>query len=284
MFPEMEAYLNLLTLRLAPLSVVTRRYMMKAFYNYLEKNHKTSSLLLLTQQDIEQYLRSINGATQYRQTICYMLKDFFEFVKHPDNPALDIVFMPLPPRRLFKVPSQLFVQTILSKFSKETGWLNLRTRLILEIAYGSGLRRSELTRLNIEDIDLNDSSLRVNGKGDRIRVVPLTHSAIEAIRTSLNQKKMYRGPLLTSKDGKRLAPMTIYTICVKRIGIRPHLLRHACATHMLKNGCSTRVIQELLGHTSLKSTQIYTEVLKDDLRLIVEKHHPRGKQLRLGSS
>jgi site-specific recombinase XerD len=256
---------------------------MKAFCTYLEQNHK-APMQTLTQEDIELYLRSIDGITEYRQSICYTLKDFFDFVKLPENPARDITFMPQQRRKLFKVPSQPFVQNILNKFSDKTDWFNLRIRLILELAYGSGLRRAELTRLNIEDIDLNDNSLRVNGKGDYIRIVPLTHSAVEAIRTFLNQKKEYRGPLLTSRSGKRLLPISLYKICIKYIGIRPHLLRHACATHMLKNGCSTRVIQELLGHKSLKSTQIYTEVLKDDLRIIVEKHHPRGNQLRLRSS
>jgi len=256
---------------------------MKAFSKYLKQTNK-EDLQTLSKSDIEQYLLSIGGGTEHRHSICSMLKDFFNFIKLPQNPAQDIIFISQPRKKLFKVPSQLVVVEKMNKFSDKTDWFSLRIRLIAELAYGSGLRREELTRLSIEDINFNDNSLRVNGKGGYIRIVPLTQPAVETLKILLNQKKEYRGPLLTTSTGKRLTPANIYTLCIKHIGIRPHLLRHACATHMLKKGCSIRVIQELLGHKSLTSTQVYTEVLKEDLRVIVETYHPRKHQLNLRSS
>jgi len=264
---------------LAPTSYVSRCRRMRAFARYVKKQKK--EITALTQSDIEQYLLSRNGGTLYRQNLCYMLKDFFDFLKVPENPAGNIVFKPNKQKKLFKVPSQQSIQRVFAALSDEDDHLTLRNKLIVELAYGSGLRRTELTKVNIEDIDFAGKSARIQGKGSYDRIVPLTKSAIDTIRKYLDHRKLCQGPLLVSCVGKRLHPNSLYNILIKKAGIRPHLLRHACATHMLKNGCSIRVIQELLGHKSLKSTQVYTEVVKGDLKEIIEKNHPRKFQLFL---
>lgn len=143
-----------------------------------------------------------------------------------------------------------------------------------ELAYGSGLRRGELERLNIEDIDLENGTAQVRGKGGKMRIVPLTAITIEFIRRVIADRKAYRGPLLVSFTGRRLGGGAIGWIFAEKIGIRPHLLRHACATHMLRNGCNLRVIQDLLGHARLTTTMLYTHINKRDLQKVVNGFHP----------
>jgi len=155
--------------------------------------------------------------------------------------------------------------------------LSMRDRLILELAYGSGLRRIELHRLNVEDIDLSERLVCVVGKGGRERVVPITNKAAEVLRGYLCTRSVQKGPLLLSYAGRRLTTAGIHMVCALRIGVRAHLLRHACATHMLQSGANIRILSELLGHRKLSTTQLYAWVGVADLEKRVNALHPRGK-------
>jgi site-specific recombinase XerD len=135
-----------------------------------------------------------------------------------------------------------------------------------------------LRRVNVEDLDLEDRSIRVTGKGSKMRIVPITSTAADVARQYLSIRHASRGPLLVSYTGRRLSSNGVYAVMCKRAGIRPHLLRHACATHMLQNGAGIRTIQELLGHADLKATQIYTHLDKTDLAAVVERRHPRAQK------
>jgi site-specific recombinase XerC len=135
-----------------------------------------------------------------------------------------------------------------------------------------------LRRVNVEDLDLEDRSIRVTGKGSKMRIVPITTTAADVARQYLSIRHASRGPLLVSYTGRRLSCGGVYMVMRERVGIRPHLLRHACATHMLQNGAGIRTIQELLGHADLKATQIYTHLDKTDLAAVVERRHPRAQK------
>jgi len=179
--------------------------------------------------------------------------------------------------RLPKVPSQAAVDKIFARLYEHDDGLHIRDRLMAELAYGSGLRRTELARLNVEDLDIESNRAHVMGKGDKPRVVPITSRTAETIREHLRRRHISRGPLFVSWFGGRMRPQSVYYTLRERVGIRPHLLRHACATHMLKNGCGVRVIQELLGHAKLDTTYLYTAVDKQDLLRVVNAAHPRAK-------
>jgi integrase/recombinase XerC len=144
-----------------------------------------------------------------------------------------------------------------------------------ELIYGSGLRRSELVGVDIEDINFTEGTVQVTGKGNKVRNVPLTEKSLSLIREYLSERQAYRGPLFKSQHNRRISKQTVYEVLKLRAGMRPHQLRHACATHMLTNGCSIRVIQELLGHKDLRSTQVYTHLDKEQLRKVINKNHPR---------
>jgi site-specific recombinase XerD len=271
---ELNEFLKQLRLRVAATTHCRKSAMLRHFYRWLISQKK--NLLELKQPDIEEYLRSLAGLRQHRQAACFVIGEFYRYLKHPENPAEKIIFKPERRKRLFVVPGRAAVERMFRRLAERSGPLALRDLLLAELAYGSGLRRAELARLNIEDVDLEERTAIATGKGEKSRIIPLTASTAATMRKYLANRPA-RGPLLVSHRGKRLALTSVWYVLKKRVGVRPHLLRHACATHMLQNGCGIRVIQQLLGHRDLESTKIYTFLDKKDLREIVNKNHPRNR-------
>ena len=167
--------------------------------------------------------------------------------------------------------------------------LALRDRAMLELLYASGLRVSELTGARLENLNLDEGMIRVLGKGQKTRLVPVGSQARAAIAQYLAEgrpglvKKRTGSEIFLSSRGGKLTTVRVFQI-VKRvaalsgleINIYPHLLRHSFATHLLTNGADLRVIQELLGHADISTTQIYTHVDQRRLKAVHHKFHPRG--------
>ena len=180
-----------------------------------------------------------------------------------------------------------------------------RDRAIIELLYGAGLRANELTKLNIGDIDYSLGFVRVMGKGDKERIVPLGSLALDALgdyleegRPGLESKRtildpysitVLRKPLFLNRYGGRLSDRSLRRILHKHImaaGLEPtsgspHTLRHSFATHLLSGGADLRSVQDMLGHASIKTTQIYTHVMPERLRQVYEETHPRAKETML---
>jgi integrase/recombinase XerC len=167
--------------------------------------------------------------------------------------------------------------------------LGLRNRAIFEMLYSSGIRVSELAGLNISDLDFSAAVVRVSGKGNRERIVPVGQKALAALnayRIRLQKKTgsptISAGPLFLNRFHKRLSPRSIARILKKLVDtvglltpVSPHALRHTFATHMLDAGADLRAVQELLGHKSLSTTQKYTHVSIDRLMETYDRAHPR---------
>jgi integrase/recombinase XerC len=170
----------------------------------------------------------------------------------------------------------------------------LRDRAALELMYGSGLRVSEVCGLDLGDVDLRGRQVRVRGKGDKERVVPLGEHAARAVQAYLavrtavvRPKRAVRAPsaLLLTAHGNRLGPRAVQTLTKRsgalgagRADLHPHALRHSCATHMLDGGADLRSIQEILGHSSLSTTQRYTHVSIDHLVRVYDAAHPLARK------
>lgn len=159
----------------------------------------------------------------------------------------------------------------------------LRTQALLQVLYGTGARVSEVCTIDIEDIDFGNATIRVRGKGDKERLVLLTPSAMNAILGYIRFRPA-EGPLFVNRRGQRLAPITVQRVVLataKTAGlterVTPHALRHSFATHMLERGADVRVLQELLGHANLSTTQIYTHVSLAHERAVFQKTHPLGE-------
>jgi len=196
------------------------------------------------------------------------------------------------PKKDRKLPNFLETDEILALLNTPdpTQLQGKRDRAILETLYSSGLRVSELVGLNVEDVDFVSESVRVRGKGKRERQTPVGRHALQAIRDYLSARDAPGTPpiqdpraLFLNRFGARLTSRSVarmLEVCIARCGlagkVSPHTLRHTFATHLLNNGADLRAVQELLGHSSLASTQVYAHVTTDRLRKLYDKAHPRA--------
>ena len=203
------------------------------------------------------------------------------------------------PRRRRRLPRVLTVAEVEALLGAASGTepLALRDRAILELLYGCGLRSQEVVALALDDLKPAQAQLIVHGKGGKMRLVPLGEEAAAAVRRYLERGRRQlaadgttdaraagseRRPLLLSRSGRALLTSDIRRLVVRycrRAGLdaaSPHMLRHAYATHMLERGADLRVIQELLGHASVSTTQVYTHVSGAHLRRVYDLHHPRA--------
>ena len=167
--------------------------------------------------------------------------------------------------------------------------MSLRDRAIIEIMYATGVRVSELVSLDIDDVDLDENFVRCMGKGSKERIIPIHDEAVETVRKYLQGgRESLAGPaagraLFVSRKGGRLTRQALWLILKSRAQaagierkITPHTLRHSFATHLLIGGAQLRHVQELLGHASITTTQVYTHLTSEHVRTQYESSHPRA--------
>ncbi|MBL9142679.1 MAG: tyrosine recombinase [Verrucomicrobiaceae bacterium] len=198
----------------------------------------------------------------------------------------------LPPRMEQHLPDTMNETEVRQLLESVTGSepLDLRDRAILELFYASGLRLTELVESRLENLSLEEGWIRITGKGSKTRLAPVGTSALAAIRRYLDQgriklvKPKSGSWIFLSNRGARLSRIRIFQIVQERAAlagldpkrVHPHLLRHSFATHLLSHGADLRVIQEMLGHADIATTQIYTHVNDRQLKAVHRKFHPRG--------
>lgn len=226
-------------------------------------------------------------ASVTRQVSC--LRQFFAWAQRQgavrDNPTIDL----LSPARVHRLPNLLSEGEVRSLLAApdETTTLGLRDRAILETLYATGMRVSELVDLNLGRLNLVRGLVRIIGKGGRERLVPLGEPAQQALERWLRQGREALDPgtdrVFVSRRGLPLSRQAVWQrirLHARRCGImgdiHPHRLRHSFATHLLDHGADLRVVQMLLGHADLGTTQIYTHVSRSRLKSLYAAHHPRG--------
>lgn len=224
--------------------------------------------------------RSIaRGLSATRSLYRYLIRE--EKLEH--NPATGLR-PPKSERRLPKAPDVDQTANLLNTQTDDP--LEIRDLSILELVYSSGLRLSELLSVNVSDLDISDTTLTITGKGNRTRIVPIGNKAQSAINRWLEQRKNYATPsedaLFISAKGKRLTARQVqkrFERWGKLYGdshLHPHMLRHAFASHLLESSGNLRAVQELLGHASISTTQIYTHLDFQHLSEVYDKAHPRA--------
>ena len=202
------------------------------------------------------------------------VRSFLRFTLGPAR-VPDTSFAPRRPRRLPDAPRQREVEGALNALLGDDA-LTLRNRALVELIYSAGLRSQEAVALDLGDVDFDQEQVRVRGKGGKERVVPLGEEAAFCVARYLQdgRPELARGAenaLFISARGRRLDTST-----VRRVFAHPHRLRHAFATHLLEGGADLRTIQELLGHSSLSTTQVYSHVDAKRLRRVYDRAHPRS--------
>ncbi len=220
------------------------------------------------------------------------LRSFYKFLVRKkvlrQNPALNVI-TPKVEKKLPQFIDQASMQRILAQ-PDVSSFTGARDSVMLELFYGSGIRRAELIGLNTFDVDERNQTIKVTGKGNKQRIIPFTKDAQRSIRTYLRFRDhvvkdagTHEQALLVNEKGKRLTPSVVGTLVTKYLAgtteIRkksPHVLRHSFATHLLDNGADIMAVKELLGHESLSTTQVYTHVTVERLKKIYQQAHPKA--------
>ena len=234
------------------------------------------------------------GATSAARTVV-AVRGFHKFAVRDGLAELDpaaAVKPPTPAKRLPKALPLSDVEAILDAAGAAGTTLALRDRALLEVLYGTGARISEAVGLDVDDLDLTDGTVRLRGKGNKERIVPVgsyARAAVDAYLVRGRPELVSTGTgtpaLFLNARGGRLSRQSAWTVLVKaadRAGVTrdvsPHTLRHSFATHLLDGGADVRVVQELLGHASVTTTQVYTLVTVDNLREVFATAHPRARE------
>lgn len=254
-------------------------------------SEKNNSLITATKELLTEFINELSEREFSNNTIIRKLasiRTFYRYLLSEGIISEDLVSFLDTPKKEKKIPKVLFEEQI--KLLLEQPLLQeeryARERSILELLYSCGLRVSEIVNLTINDINLEEGFVRVIGKGNKERIVPLGSKAISAIKEYLKQRRNVKEKkLFLNNRNKGLTRQSVWFI-VKQfannvgLSISPHTLRHSFATHLLDNGADLRVVQELLGHSSISTTQIYTHVSTKRLREEFEMAHPRAVERR----
>ena len=267
---------------------------MRQLMRFMQARHK--SLLQADVADLQAYLAGLftsqtvkKSTSSNRKISCF--KRFYQWLLQSnlrvDDPTATLV-LAKPSARLPKNLSESQVEALLA--APDESDLGVRNRAMLELMYASGLRVTELVGLRMLDVSLNDGVARVTGKGSKTRLVPFGEEASESLRLYLDTARvaLLHGRscdevFVTARGGAMTRQMFWHVIkkYATQAGIplsliSPHTLRHAFATHLLNHGADLRVVQMLLGHADISTTQIYTYVAQERLKNVHAQHHPRG--------
>jgi len=213
------------------------------------------------------------------------LKTYFKFLLRNKflkrSPMLKVV-APKSKKRLPVFIEEDQMEFLLTKVAFEDGFIGQRNKLIIELFYVTGIRLSELINIKIKDIDFQNQLMKVLGKRNKERLIPLSASVIQLLKSFIEEHQINH-LLFTNSEGNKLYTKLVYRIVNKYIGEissvhkrSPHILRHTFATHMLNNGADINAIKELLGHANLSATEVYTHNTIEKLKTVYKQAHPRA--------
>lgn len=258
------------------------------FYNYLKENKLKIGRDVIKDFISIIFLRTRNKATVSRKI--YAIRSFFSFLmkkgKLKENP-FDFINTPKIDKKIPQILTEKEMIMFLDSLSQEN-FFKLRNKACFELLYATGLRVSELTNLKFQDIDFTECVLRVMGKGKKERIVPFNDKARDILLKYLDEAEIKfkvknefiflnsRGEKITERSVERIVQKSYKEVMKSNKRIYPHLFRHSFATHLLQRGANLRVIQELLGHENLSTTEKYTTLNYSDLLKVYKKFHPRA--------
>lgn len=266
---------------------------LKRYLQFLE-NCDVLSLDRITQKNLREFIHLLNELGLASNSLARnisSIKNFHKFIVNEgiyDKNPTDGILLPKSSRKLPAVLSVEEIEALLEVIDIETA-AGIRDRAMLEMIYGSGLRISELLSISYQQLYIDDGLIRVYGKGSKERVVPMSEFAIEWTKEYIKYARnkfvrtgMQSSELFVNQRGKGLSRMGFWKILRKYVDlcglsheIHPHTFRHSFATHLLEGGADLRIVQELLGHSDISTTQIYTHIDRHYLKEVFNSFHPR---------
>ncbi|MBM6613706.1 site-specific tyrosine recombinase XerD [Desemzia sp. RIT804] len=296
MSKDLEEYIRYLRIErgLAENTIESYNRDLKQYLDYLAKEelddwHKIDRYTILS---FLQHLKQLKKSSATVIRMVSSLRKFHQYLKQEQRSAIDPMLHIDTPKKAQILPKVLSMSEVekIIEIPNVDEVLGLRDRAILEVMYATGLRVSELTELKMDDLHLSLGLIQTIGKGDKERIIPIGDLAIKWIENYLKysriklEKPDKRSPyLFLNHHGRKLTRQGIWKnlkALVKKAGIEkevtPHTLRHSFATHLLENGADLRVVQELLGHSDISTTQIYTHITKQRMAKVYKTYHPRA--------
>ena len=259
------------------------------FYNYF----KVDSVQNIDKDDVKKYLKYLNEENMNERSIARnisSLKSFYKFLiieKYVKDNPLDSISSPKLGKKLPNTLTEEDINKLLD--IKLNDNYSYRNKAMLELMYATGLRVSELVNLKVYDINLDEAIVKTMGKGSKERIIPIGDYAITALRIYIDEyrsslfKRDVNDYLFLNNHGRKMTRQGFFKI-IKKLALEqgikkdfsPHTLRHSFATHLLSHGADLRIIQELLGHSDVSTTQIYTHMSNEQLEETFKKYHPHG--------
>jgi integrase/recombinase XerD len=269
---------------------------LQAYIDFIKENYGIRDLDDIKKEHIQNFSRSLSRKNNSNTTITRKLSSIRSFHKYLMSENIvdrDISRKVRKPKTSSSLPTVLNIEEIdrlINLTYKSDKPLDLRNRAMIEIAYGSGLRVSELLNLKISDLHLNKALVNIIGKGNKERIIPLNENTVLALQKYIIEARPDLKPkkadiLFVNKFGKPISRVGVFKLIkklaeeadIKKI-VSPHTLRHSYATHLLENGADLRTVQDLLGHEDILTTEIYTHVSKKHLSKIYNEAHPRAQK------
>jgi integrase/recombinase XerD len=290
---EIDNFLDYLILErgLANNSIEAYRRDLNELQLYFSTDCSIIDITIVTDGDIIRYLSYLNHRKLSTATISRKLtavRTFYRFMVAEQIIIIDPTANVTLPHPVKKLPSTLNLEEVemLLNAPDVSDIRGLRDRTMLEVLYATGLRVTELVSLTRDNLQLNVGYLRVIGKGNKERIVPIGSHAIKWLQLYLSNRKDTNPYIFQGKEKGHLTRAAFWLIiksCAKKAGIiksiSPHTLRHSFATHLLERGADLRIIQEMLGHASIVTTEVYTHVATDMLREVFAATHPRARKI-----
>ena len=267
---------------------------LSSFQEFSSKNFDDNDIIKVGYSQIRSWIVSLVDSGISNRTVnrkISSLKSFYKFLQK----SIQIEENPLAKHKALKVSQRVQVPfsegeivSVLEELNKEPNFFKLRDKLIIELLYSTGIRRNELIHLQIKDVDFSKSMIKVLGKRNKERFIPLLNRVVVSLKEYMLQREdesLDSGYVFFTNKGNKLYPSLVYRIINEYFGTvttkvkkSPHVLRHSFATHLLNKGADLNSVKELLGHSSLASTQVYIHSSLGKLKEVYNQAHPRSKK------
>lgn len=267
---------------------------LSAFFDFLTVEFDETSITSISSTMVRTWLAGMKSGGMSSKSInrkISSLKSFFKFQLREGTIKVSPMTTIISPKQHKLLPQYVEkkdMDTLFDHVEFPANWCGRTDRLLLEILYNTGIRQAELIGLHEQHVDLKNNTIKVLGKGSKERIIPVSNHLLRVIKEYAADKKQLfgdieKGILLVNEKGKKLYPKYVYNITKKYLSLittinkkSPHVLRHSFATHLMNNGAELNAVKELLGHSSLASTQVYTHNSIEKLKDVFKKAHPKA--------
>lgn len=296
--PEFQQYIPLFlehlrfTKRLSPHTIISYQTDLQQFSDFLDQQYPDTEITQVESTFIRSWLAGLKENQQSAKTInrkISALKSFYKFLMTQNIIAqspMSVIISQKVKKRLPVFVEQNQMKTLFDDIKFEDNHKGITDRLILQLLYQTGIRLNELIELKESNIDFSNRNIKVLGKGKKERIIPAATSLLDSIKIYIGSKPEIcknLPNLLVTEKGKKLYPKYVYNTVNSYLQLvttiaqkSPHILRHSFATHLMNNGAELNAVKELLGHSNLAATQIYTHNTIEKLKVIYQKAHPKA--------